>query len=327
MATASHGDRVWQVAVDHTGSYIASASDNKTSCVWNTQLELLHEFSGVHQKSVRSVAWRTNTAEPTLATGSFDATVGIFVLEKPKWEFVAQLEGHENEVKRIAWSRHGNYLASCSRDKSVWIWEVDQDCEDFECVGVCMEHTQDVKHVVWHPYSDLLASTSYDETTRLWRQDDDEWVCVADLQGHDATVWACDFEPREDTMRLVTVSADKTCLIWGKVGSSGGREGEQLPSVARWDTLVEEWECECKLPEIHTDAVYAVRWSPAGLVATCGADGRVVVYAPDPWRIVHVIEKAHGVFEVNSVDWLGTRLVTGGDDGQVKIWNIPENLR
>lgn len=323
---ASHGERVWQVSVDNTGTYIASAGDNSTACVWNAQLQLLHEFGGVHQKSVRSVAWRNNTREPTLATGSFDATIGIFVLEDHKWEFVAQLEGHENEVKRIAWNRDGRYLASCSRDKSIWIWEVDEDCEDFECVGVCMEHTQDVKHVVWHPYSDILASTSYDDTTRLWRQDDDEWVCVSDLHGHESTVWGCDFEPKEDSMRLVTVSADTTGLVWRKIASSGGHMPNQLPSVARWETLVEEWECECKLPQIHTDTIYAVRWSTNGLVASCGADGRVVVYAPDPWRIIHVIENAHGVYEVNSVDWLGSHLITAGDDGEVKTWLIPGKL-
>ena len=59
-----------------------------------------------------------------IATASFDSTIVIWKKKSASdYEVIANLEGHENEVKCTAWSPDGAFLASCSRDKSVWIWD------------------------------------------------------------------------------------------------------------------------------------------------------------------------------------------------------------
>ena len=86
-----------------------------------------------HSRTVRSLAF--NPTGATLATASFDSTVGIWqqaneagvddgaVGGEGEWEALDPLEGHESECKSVEWSFDGRLIASCSRDKSVWIWE------------------------------------------------------------------------------------------------------------------------------------------------------------------------------------------------------------
>lgn len=89
-----------------------------------------------HARTVRALAFSPTGA--TLATASFDSTVGIWCQVSEaglddgdasapapagEWEPVDPLEGHESECKSVAWSADGRLLASCSRDKSVWVWE------------------------------------------------------------------------------------------------------------------------------------------------------------------------------------------------------------
>jgi WD40 repeat protein len=72
------------------------------------------------QRTVRCCAWDRHGKY--LALASFDGTTSIWSLVGAEWECVSTLEGHENEVKSVAWSPVSDMLATCGRDKTVWIW-------------------------------------------------------------------------------------------------------------------------------------------------------------------------------------------------------------
>ncbi|KAK0705143.1 WD repeat domain-containing protein [Lasiosphaeris hirsuta] len=280
-------------------------------------------LTGGHARSVRAATWQPGLApgKLRLATGSFDATAGLWSwdsgMEREEWEFNLVLEGHENEVKGVAFSPSGQYLATCSRDKSVWIWEdvgvaggeeEGDDGGEWETVAVLNEHEGDVKAIAWCPdvpgrtghgrsSADVLASASYDNTVRTWREDSDgEWVCVSVLAGHDATVWGLQWEPKpkddKTFPRLLTFSADATIRVWTLRQDDEDEEAEKqeassnafrpawggIPNTMRRE-LREEWDCTAILPKAHTREVYSATWSAdSGLVASAGSDGIIALY-------------------------------------------------
>ncbi|KFY18512.1 hypothetical protein V491_04769 [Pseudogymnoascus sp. VKM F-3775] len=113
----------------------------------------------------------------------------------------------------------------------------------------------------------------------------------------------------------------------------------------------EKWVVEATLPAAHTRAVYAVAWSEkTGRVVSCGGDSKIVVYGeveekegesgeekadggkgPGKWQILATTEMGHGPYEVNHVTWCqrfdgkeGEMVVSSGDDGAVRAWEVTE---
>jgi WD40 repeat protein len=290
---------------------------------------------------VRAVSWKPHTqGQSVLATGSFDSSAGIWRREEQgasendftnrrvgaaededgrddddDYQFSCILDGHESEIKSLSWSPTGQYLATCSRDKSVWIWEELED-DNFETVAVLQEHDGDVKCVAWHPEEDLLASASYDDSVRLYREDADDWVqvaCIAGKEGHVMTVWWVEFEgsgmsgkdfrKQKDGLsegqtqhfesleqsgpRLATCSDDCTVRLWRRKPRErpdNAPSNTGIPSIIRSAAIDEDWYQDAILPQVHERAIYSVSWSRAtGLIASAGSDGKIIIYK-ERWR-------------------------------------------
>ena len=413
-------ERTWLTAPHPTLPIVATCSSDKTVRVYSlTNFKLLSTITGGHKRSVRTAAWKPHVqGESVLATGSFDATVGIWRRwdsygragendpaetstadiddnvegdEEEEWRFAVLLDGHDSEVKSVSWSPSGMLLATCARDKSIWIWEdLDDGDNNFETVAVMQEHGGDVKCVAWHPVEECLASGGYDDTIRLWREDLDDWGQVACIKKHEGTVWFLDWEGTETTPsfsaegdaaqverlrnqwreqralsgpRLVSCSDDRTVRVWNRTPKESAQPGALasastgIPSIIRPTGTDENWEEDAVLPHAHELAVYAVAWSRrTGLLASVGADGRIVIYeervvrpsadsdamdtepvdaaasVQTEWTVLTVMDGAHGIYEINHAAWAKRAdrgsaedeevLVTTADDGSIKVWAL-----
>lgn len=286
----------WKPALPPHKLCLVTASFDSTAALWRWDADNIPVLDSSADQSLEVEVSATNGAD-----GDDDST------KSDEWEFTLVLEGHESEVKSVAFSPAGQFLATCSRDKSVWIWEdvgADEGEDEWETVAVLNEHDGDVKCVAWCPDvpgrtakgkygADVLASSSYDNNVRIWREDGDgEWVSVAVLEGHQGTVWGVQWEAnanREKFPRLMSFSADKTIRIWTMKEDDDEQQGDGrnpmfqsglggIPNTMR-ASVREEWECTAILPAAHTRDVYSAAWSAStGLIASTGSDGVIAVF-------------------------------------------------
>ena len=252
---------------------------------------------GEHEKTIRKIAWNNNI----LAAASFDSTVSLTNMDTNESMI---LEGHENEAKGVTFNVDGTMVATCSRDKSVWIWHiVDSVNLEVECMAVLQEHDQDVKHVIFHPFEDVLISCSYDMKIKLYVVDsDDDWYCQDTFEEHKDTVW--DFQFADHGRYAMSCDGSGLCILWQYRGGS----------LEFLDTF--------QLPH----AAMKICWM--GDIC-CVAAEQFIYFLKIDQEIIKLndkLEHPHGIYDVNSMSVKQkdgkSLLATVGDDCKLKIWEI-----
>ena len=304
-------ERVWHVSWSPKGTHIASCGEDKVVRIWSTddqngdwetKSETIHciaTLEDAQTRTIRCCEWSPIGTGKLIACASFDGTVVIWEAQntqKTRWEQVASLEGHENEVKSVSWSNNGQWLATCGRDKKVWVWEkLSGTQSEFECVSMLDGHTQDVKFVQWHPYqSNVLFSCGYDDTIKVWLEDDDEFFCRYTLQGHTNTVWGltldkCSSQATDKFCRFLSCSADLSLKLWEHHGdivtSNTFMNDQDDQKVDDENGKVDEWQMLHTLSNLHKFPIYSCHWSTnlynedgsGSVVATGGGDNTISI--------------------------------------------------
>lgn len=120
-----HKNSVFSVAYSPDGKYLLSGSRDAHLCVWdvNNNYELISTFPA-HYYTINDIAF--NSENTLIATASRDKTIKIW--DASDFSFLKKLDaaegGHINSVNKLFWN--GNQLISCSDDRSLIVWEVEQ---------------------------------------------------------------------------------------------------------------------------------------------------------------------------------------------------------
>ena len=130
------------------GKYLASAGDDKVIMIWQI------------------ARYNNSSAGNSLFGGSANAEI---------WRCVATLRGHSGDILDLNWSKTEQWLASCSVDNTVIIWNT---AKWNEIVTTLRGHTGLVKGVSFDPIGKYVASQSDDKSLKVWRTMDWKEECT-----------------------------------------------------------------------------------------------------------------------------------------------------
>ncbi|KNH09504.1 cytosolic iron-sulfur protein assembly protein-like protein [Perkinsela sp. CCAP 1560/4] len=293
---------VWCTVWHPSGKLLAVSLQDLTIQIIDVEGRMLLRFRTGHTKSIRRLAW--DPSGKLLCTCSFDGTASIFAFScmdanpfQIEVLLLDSLDGHESEVKSCAFHPSKSLIATCGRDKAVWIWEfsmhsTDKSLRDYlraaiidnsiadvsdltslfcsthsyefhlECIAVLEEHTQDVKNVHWNKTTGELMSCSYDNTVNVWHDFEEEWSLKETLNGSRGTVWdISEYVSSASKIFMVSVGAKGSCVLW----------------QSSLDSKIKEhhWKSVASLRGLHIDEIFGCDINSMGVLAACSGDNCV----------------------------------------------------
>ena len=187
----AHDKDINAIAINHTSTLFASASQDRTVKVWSTEEGEVQGVLRGHRRGVWSVKFAPKETPPItgdngpassnrglILTGSGDKTIRIWSLTD--YSCLRTLEGHTNSVLKVLWmplrhprdendaptqnTKRGVQIASAGGDGLVKIWDVNTG----ECDCTLDNHTDRVWALVANPEDNTLVSGGGDSVVTFW---------------------------------------------------------------------------------------------------------------------------------------------------------------
>jgi len=324
-----HSKVVLKVAFSPDGGRLVSASSDSTIRIWDVRSgERVRELAG-HSRAVWDVAFSPDGLR--LATVSSDSKLVVRELAGDTPPTV--LLGHTGSIYGVDFSPDGRHVLTAGGDKTLRVW----DPSVTPVAPTLGGHSASVQGVAFSPDGTLLATGGADHQVRLW--DVGKGRATEVLSGHRNNVQTVAFGPRGDV--LATGGGDRTIRIWdlssrtvrrtlmdhtsGITNVAFSPDGAVLYSASN-DRTIRVWD-------LATGAL--LRTIPSGGKASFGLD-----VSGDGRLLAHTVDDRVKIFDARSgalrrtfaghtdvirgavFDADVTRLVSAGEDGTVRLWDL-----
>lgn len=279
---AAHPSGVQSVGV--VGHWIASAGLDHTVHIWDAATGAAISALDGHRGAVLAVAWSPDASR--LWTGSRDSTVRVWNWQSGECE--ATIPAHRGWVNTVAVSADYSVVATGGNDGAVRLWDARTMAPRATLAG----HEHAVRTLAFAPSGRMLASAGDDGVVRLW--DLTTGALSRVLAGHPAPVRAVGFAADGDV--VFSAGDDAAVRLWDVatgelVALMTGHSGPVNAATAGRSWIASASNDEVIVWSITGEARGVLR-GRAGTVRTMGV----------------VLER----------DWL----VTAGDDGQLRVWDV-----
>jgi WD40 repeat protein len=223
-------------------------------------------------------------------------------------------------------------------------------------IGVAQGHQSWIRSVCFSPDGSLMASASNDHSVRLWDVRGGTPVPMSVLEGHHASVWGLAFSP--DSLMLASTGNNRAVHLWdlqtaphellkltdhneAVYSAAFSADGHLLASGSYDNTVrVRDVSRVRRAGQVHSSAmlnhishVYAVAFSPAGLLATASRDSLIRLWEI-PTGDLRPMSSArpHGMTGHRS--WVNTLafsndgrlLASGGNERWIIVWDMSNGL-
>jgi WD40 repeat protein len=289
-AKFDHGNTIRSVAFSPVDDSLLASAGGDTVKLWNRNAPDTSAILRLERYTddVQSIAFSADGER--LATGGPN---GVVLWNVPERSFI---ETFDYDAAVVAFSPDGQRIAEAAYD--LRLWDI-TDIDDFKRTFLFEHQTHRalVESIAFSPDGKWLASADTQGDIKVWDVQN-EPVAIPPLNGGKSRISSVKFSPVKDNLILASAGADGDVKLWG----------------------TQDWQI---LHRISTGTVLDLAFSPNGDILA-GAGWETV----DLWAIengAHILsfkESARSV--VFSSD--GTTLATGGTDGVLRIWDVPQSV-